>query len=137
MSDALHEAPQPIDCLLADLGTLVRRARNDTLTEADYRLLDRRMRLTLQGTGADPDGIILARFDLIARATDDGTLTRSQFEEVASSIRDRLRRYRDRLLPVVPNFAVLPSGVHGRRIGFLTVIDGGAEAHPETTLRGA
>lgn len=115
----------PIDGILADLGSLVRRVRAQTLDETGYRQITGRIRSEMADLNADPEGIIARRFDLLELAEEAGSLTPALFEEAAAAIRAALLNQRSQALITVPNFAVLPTGIHGHRIGGLTVIDGG------------
>lgn len=136
MQMIVHER-HPLDGVLADLGTLVRRVLAGTLVEADYRQISDRIRSDMVELDADPDGCIARRFDLLEQAEEAGRLTPRLFRETAAAIRVALLVRRSQPMDVVPNFAVLPSGIHGRRIGRFTVIDGTASTPPETTLKGA
>lgn len=127
----------PLDAVLADLGMLVRRGRAGTLVEREFVVIVDRLRQGLAATAADPDGILRARLELLVRRVEDQTLTADQFEEITGSIRVRLVEHRSEPMTVVPNFAVLPHGVHGRRYGRFTVIDGAASTPAETHLKGA
>lgn len=132
------ETPRhPVDGILADLGTLVRRGRRGTLVEAEYVAITGRIHADVAALGADADGMIGARLSLLDRLREAEVLTEQVFDEITALIRVSLCRFRDADLPTVPNFAVLPSGIHGRRIGFLTVVEGGASNHPDTPLKGA
>ena len=129
--------PHPVDGVLADLGTLTRRVHAGTLDEVAYLEISGRIRAELVEIDADPNGVIAARLDLLERMEEAGSLTPRAFDEAAAAIRSDLLVLRSQPMTVVPNFAVLPSGVHGRRIGRFTVIDGTVSTHPETTLKGA
>lgn len=126
-----------LDAVLADLGMLVRRARAQTLVKREFVEIIVRLRHGLSEINADPDGILRARLELLVRHAEAETLTLTQFEEITSSIRVRLTEHRSEPMTIVPNFAVLPHGIHGRRYGRFTVIDGAASIHPETHLKGA
>lgn len=115
----------PIDGILADLGSLVRRGRAGSLTAQIYRATTARILADIAATDADPSGLIAGHFEQLEEADGAGTLTTAQFEEAANAIRVELLVQRSKPLPQVPAFAVLPSGIHGQRIGALTVIDGG------------
>lgn len=127
----------PIEVVLADLGMMVRRARARTLVPAETLAICERIVANLPATGVDPNDILKARVGLIVRGTEDETLTLDTFNEIANSIRIRLAEHRSEPMTLVPNFAVLPYGVHGRETRGLTVIDGGLCDTPETTLKGA
>lgn len=127
----------PVEVVLADLGMMTRRARARTLIRAEALAICGRILSNLPATGADPHDLLMARIGLIIQGTEDDTLTLGQFNEIADSIRVKLVEFQSRPMTVVPNFAVLPYGVHGTRVGHLTVIDGGAETTPDTPLKGA
>lgn len=126
----------PIDGILADLGTLVRRVRAGSLNEQSYLAITHRIRAELIATAADPDGLIARRFDLLEHAEEAGSLTRRLFEETATLIRTTLQERRSQPMTVVRNFAAMPVGNHGRRLPHLTVIDGGL-SHQTTPQLGA
>lgn len=115
----------PIDVVLADIGMMARRAKAGTLTPSEFRAIEPRIRDGLTTTGSDPAGVVSMILDSLVLSADARDLTHPQVERACLKMRERLIRVRDGSLPVVPNFAVLPSGVHGRRIGPLTVFDGG------------
>jgi len=122
----------PIDDILAEVGMMARRAKSGTLVPAEFRGIERRIRSGVVGQGVDRNGSVRALLDALVLAADARDLTRAQVAATMDRIRDHLTRARDASLPVVPNFAVLPSGVHGRPLRpALTVIDGGRTDHPE------
>lgn len=127
----------PVDAILDDLGMLQRRGRLGSLAEGEYEAITRRIHADAAAIGADADGMIGARLSLLERLREAEVLTVACFDDITGLIKVGLCRFRDADLPTVPNFAVLPSGVHGRRIGFLTVVEGGASTPTETTLKGA
>lgn len=127
----------PVETVLADLGMMVRRARCGTLVPAETLAICDRIVANLPATGADPNDILAARIGVIVRGTEDRTLTLATFNDIANSIRVRLAEFRSEPMALVPNFAVFPYGVHGRRTGHLTVIDGGGSTPTEPTLKGA
>lgn len=118
---ALH----PIDRVLAEIGLVARRAKVGTLTDAEFRAAEPRIRRGLTDTGADPGGVVGALLDALVLAADARELDHVTVVRVADRMRERLCRVRDGSLPVVANFAVLPHGVHGRPYGRLTAITGG------------
>jgi hypothetical protein len=127
----------PIDVILAEVGMMARRARSDTLTVAEYVAIAGRIRRGVAEAGADPVGMIGALLDSLDLAADARTLARPQIAAVMDRVRQRLVRVRDGSLPVVPNFDVLPHGVHGRPRPVLTVFDGGlssSSTHHERPL---
>lgn len=121
----------PIDDVLADVGMMARRAMTGALTPAEFSAIEPRIRAGLASTGSDPAGVVGAILDSLVLRADARDLTLPEVERACWKMRERLVRVRDGSLPVVPNFAVLPSGVHGRRIGALTVLDGGRAYHPQ------
>lgn len=127
----------PIDNLLADLGMMVRRGRAGTLTPPEFNAIAFRIGQGLADVRIDPDGVLRARLDRLIQATDDESITKDAFEDITGSMRVSLAERRDGPMPVVQNFAVLPSGIHGRRIGRLIVVDGGRSNTTEPTLKGA
>ncbi len=127
----------PVEAVMADLGMMVRKGRNGVLPFRELASTVDQMKIDLVSIGADPSGHLRARLTLLKIKAEAQTLTSDQFEEITGSIRVRLAELRSSPMPVVPNFAVLPSGVHGRRIGFLTVVEGGASTHAQPTLKGA
>lgn len=126
----------PIDAILADIGMMARRAKVGTLTPSEFRAIEPRIRDGLVRTGSDPAGVVAMILDGLVLSADARDLTHPQVERACLRMRERLVRVRDGSLPVVPNFAVLPTGVHGRRIGPLTVFDGG-RGHTPQPLKGA
>lgn len=123
----------PMDKALAEAGMMGRRAIYGTLTDAEFREIEKRLRELITQLGADPGGILLAVLDSLVLSADARDLTHAQVEAAMSLIRKRLQRVRDGSLPRVPNFAVTPSGIHGRPIGpGLTLIKGGrTDPHPQ------
>lgn len=127
MKSSLH----PIDAILAEVGMMARRNLAETLTIVEYIAIAGRIRRGVAEAGADPAGIIGALFDSLDLAADAQTLNRPQVAAAMNRIRLRLIRVRDGSLPTVPNFDVLPHGVHGRPRPVLTVFDGG-RTYPST-----
>lgn len=115
----------PIDGVLADLGSLVRSVRAGTLTPQTYSCMVERICSEARELDADPHGLVSRQFDFLDAAEAEGVLTPILFEEAVSAIRQALNQHRERGMLLVPNFAVLPSGIHGRPVGRLMVIDGG------------
>lgn len=127
----------PVETIMAHLGMMVRRGRNGVLPLRECMATVAELKELIEQAGIDQTGILRARLNLLGIKAEARTLTSDQFEEITTSLRVRLSEIRHGPPPVVPNFAVLPSGVHGRRIGFMTVVDGGASTQPDTTLKGA
>jgi len=114
----------PLDSVLATLGHMVRRGRASALTPEDLScsviLLDH----ALGQCGADEDGLLRARLQMLWRAGQAETLTLDQFEAITGSIRRALQRARGVETPP-PAAPLLPLGVSARRIGRFTVVEGG------------
>lgn len=120
----------PIDGILADVGMMARRAVAGTLTPTEYRAIAARIRDGVAAQGADPGGMIGAFMDALDLNADAQSITHQMVKATMDRIRGRLIRVRDGSLPVVPNFAVIPHGVHGRPYDPLTAIDGGRAPDP-------
>lgn len=119
----------PIEAALAEVGMMVRRARVRTLTETEAREIERRIRIVLDEAGLDRAGTMRALLDALIGAFDSRTATFQLVEAVGDSLRKRLLVTRN-ACRTVPNFEVLPHGVHGRRRPALTVFDGGRGQTP-------
>lgn len=121
----------PVDNALSVLRGLVHRGRNSSLTPEDLScgvtLLDH----DLGECGADPDGLLRARLQMLWRAGKNETLTLDQFEAITTSIRKALLRARDGDGEADTLAIPLPAGVEARRVGRFTVVQGGLNT-PQT-----
>lgn len=122
----------PLDAVLAEIGTLVRRGRHGSMDETECNTRIERIRQAVIHADIDQDGRIRDRLDVLARTLDDGSLTRDWFDTITKSIRDRVARARDSLTPDVGR---LDENTAGRRYGGLTVFDGGRCDTPDTHQR--
>ncbi|ASE39374.1 hypothetical protein [Brevundimonas vesicularis] len=122
----------PLDAVLAEIGTLVRRGRHGSMDEKECTARIERIRQGIVGADIDQDGRIRDRLDVLARTLEDGSLTRDWFDTITKSIRDRVARARDSLTPDTNR---LGENRAGRRYGGLTVFDGGRCDTPDTHQR--
>ncbi|WP_333896245.1 hypothetical protein [Brevundimonas aurantiaca] len=122
----------PLDSVLATLGHMVRRGRAQALTPQDLSCTVIILDHALAESGADEDGLLRARLQMLWRAGQDETLTLDQFEAITGSIRRALQRARGVETPP-PTAPLLPLGVSARRIGRFTVVEGGLNpSHNQT-----
>lgn len=108
-----------IDGLLADLGTITRRAANEALTEEDFRVLSRRMRSRLQALRAEAREAQPFELTDVAAAI----ATASQVGQ-SPELRSLIRRIPG--LMTAQQLACHPGVGRARMYGDFAVIDGGA-----------
>lgn len=118
----------PLDSVLATLGHMVRRGRAQALTPQDLSCTVIILDHALAESGADEDGLLRARLQMLWRAGQDETLTLDQFEAITGSIRRALQRARG--AEGAPPPPSLPSDVTARRVGRFTVVEGGLNPTP-------
>lgn len=109
----------PLDGVLADWGSLVRRVRVGTHDEETYRLTTDRIRAELFEIDAELAGRVGAALDQLEQVEEAGRMTLPLFEAAATTIRDALTARRFRAVPV------------------FTVILGGLANQPQPHIQGA